>query len=268
MIRHHDCPLPGADLDTLRMPGHWLLARLGKRVLRPGGLELTQRMLEGLKIGSHDHVVEVAPGMGATASLTLATQPASYIAIDRDKAAVAQVQQLLRGPSQRCKEGQAHETGLADGEASVFYGEAMLTMQPDAMKRRIIAEAFRCLQSGGRYGIHEMTLVPDDVPDAIKQAIHKDLSDAIHVGARPLTVGEWRGLLEQEGFVIESVAKAPMHLLEARRFVQDEGVAGSVRFLWNLLRDPAALRRVREMREVFRRHMAHMGAIALVARKP
>ncbi|MNY61021.1 hypothetical protein D3C86_1976460 [compost metagenome] len=68
--------------------------------------------------------------------------------------------------------------------------------------------------------------------------------------------------------MIESFAQAPMHLLEARRFVQDEGVAGSVRFLWNLLRDPAALRRVREMREVFRRHMAHMGAIALVARKP
>ena len=29
-----------------KMPGHWLLARLGKRVLRPGGLELTQRLLE------------------------------------------------------------------------------------------------------------------------------------------------------------------------------------------------------------------------------
>jgi hypothetical protein len=28
------------------MPGHWLLARLGKQVLRPGGIELTQRVLE------------------------------------------------------------------------------------------------------------------------------------------------------------------------------------------------------------------------------
>jgi len=30
--------LPGSDLDVAKMPGHWLLARLGKRVLRPGGL--------------------------------------------------------------------------------------------------------------------------------------------------------------------------------------------------------------------------------------
>jgi hypothetical protein len=268
MISHHDCPLPGADLDTRRMPGHWLLARLGKRVLRPGGLELTQRMLAGLKIGTGDRVVEVAPGMGATAALTLSKQPASYVAIDRDEAAVAQVGRLLRGPSQRCVLGQAHETGLPDGAASVFYGEAMLTMQPDPMKRRIIAEAFRCLESGGRYGIHEMSLAPDNVADTLKQEIQRDLSATIHVGARPLTVGEWRALLEGEGFVVEAVAEAPMHLLEVGRFVRDEGPAGTLRFVWNLVRDREALSRVLQMREVFRRHMAHMGAIALVARKP
>lgn len=27
--------LPGEGLDASKMPGHWLLARLGKRVLRP-----------------------------------------------------------------------------------------------------------------------------------------------------------------------------------------------------------------------------------------
>ena len=29
--------LPGEGLKTEKMPGHWVLARLGKRVLRPGG---------------------------------------------------------------------------------------------------------------------------------------------------------------------------------------------------------------------------------------
>ncbi len=41
--------LPGEDLDASTMPGHWLLARLGKRVLRPGGLELTRHLVESLK---------------------------------------------------------------------------------------------------------------------------------------------------------------------------------------------------------------------------
>ena len=30
-------PIPGNELAVDRMPGHWLLARMGKRVLRPGG---------------------------------------------------------------------------------------------------------------------------------------------------------------------------------------------------------------------------------------
>ncbi|PRC44304.1 SAM-dependent methyltransferase, partial [Mycobacterium sp. ITM-2017-0098] len=40
-----DSPLPLAERSDADLPGHWLLARLGKRVLRPGGLELTTRLL-------------------------------------------------------------------------------------------------------------------------------------------------------------------------------------------------------------------------------
>jgi hypothetical protein len=64
--------LPGDHLDTAKMPGHWLLLRLGKRVLRPGGVELTLRMLDGLNIHPDDDVVEFGPGLGVTARLTLA----------------------------------------------------------------------------------------------------------------------------------------------------------------------------------------------------
>ena len=37
--------LPYADRRDEDMPGHWILAKLGKRVLRPGGLELTEHLL-------------------------------------------------------------------------------------------------------------------------------------------------------------------------------------------------------------------------------
>ena len=38
-------PLPQSDRDVEHLQGHWLLARIGKRVLRPGGKKLTGRML-------------------------------------------------------------------------------------------------------------------------------------------------------------------------------------------------------------------------------
>lgn len=55
---------PGEGQRFDRMQGHWLLARAGKRVLRPGGLTLTRRMLNALNISGHDRVIEFAPGPG------------------------------------------------------------------------------------------------------------------------------------------------------------------------------------------------------------
>src|SRR6185436_14901010 len=88
---------PGEELQAAKMPGHWLLARLGKRVLRPGGRQLTCRMIEALNIGTSDSVIEFAPGLGETARLTLSKKPASYTAVERDKDAAAMVQEILRG---------------------------------------------------------------------------------------------------------------------------------------------------------------------------
>jgi len=50
-----------------RMQGHWLLAKLGKRILRPGGRALTAKLLEQAKPSGDDDIVELGPGVGATA---------------------------------------------------------------------------------------------------------------------------------------------------------------------------------------------------------
>jgi ubiquinone/menaquinone biosynthesis C-methylase UbiE len=260
--------LTGERLDAKTMPGHWLLARLGKRVLRPGGIELTRHLLEALDIQSADAIVEFAPGLGVTARLVLKRQPASYMAIERDELAAANLRHLLSGPRQQCLVGLAENTKLPANEATVVYGEAMLTMQSLVQKQQIIREAFRLLQPGGRYGIHEMCFVPDTLDNTIKNEVEKALSQAIHVGARPMTVREWRALLEAEGFRVEHETTAPMHLLEPARLVNDEGILGATRFAWNVLRDKIARQRIAAMRKMFKKHQAHIAAVMLVALKP
>ena len=257
----------GEKLDTIKMPGHWLLARLGKRVLRPGGRELTRQMLNGLCIKSSDDVVEFAPGLGFTTQLTLNQKPASYTAVERDEAAANAVRRYLTGSHQTCLIGRAEATGLPDTTATVVYGEAMLTMQTPGKKQQIVQEAFRLMKPTGRYGIHELCLVPEDLDEDTKQEIQKALTDAIHVGARPLTVPEWRALLEAEGFIVHTQATAPMHLLEPKRLIQDEGFWGALRFGRNVLRDSEARHRVKIMRQVFRDYAENLAAIMLVAVK-
>jgi hypothetical protein len=267
MQDHVEATSPGEGLKTQRMPGHWVLARLGKRVLRPGGMQLTRKLLHALRIQRSDDVVEFAPGMGVTAKITLSLQPASFTAVERDEAAAKIVSSYLSGERQRCVVGSASDTGLPDNSASVVYGEAMLTMQTEQAKREIVQEAYRLLKTGGRYGIHEMCLVLETIDEDARRETEKNLTGVVHHGVRPLTIAEWKTLLQSEGFTVESVETAPMGLLEPGRLIRDEGFAGASRFVWNLLRDKQARQRVLEMRSVFRRNRKQIGAVAITAVK-
>ncbi|MCL3777993.1 methyltransferase domain-containing protein [Actinomyces sp. 186855] len=250
------------------MQGHWLLAVLGKRVLRPGGIALTRRMLDACALQPGQRLVELGPGVGRTAELLLATRPSSYRGVDPHPEGREQVAAVLDGhPEAAYVVADASRTGLPGASADLVVGEAMLTMQPDAHKREIVAEATRLLAPGGRYAIHELAL-RGDLTDSEVEATRKEISRAIRVGARPLTVAGWSRLLTEAGLVVEWSGTAPMHLLEPRRLVQDEGLIGAARFVVRMVRTPGARERVRSMRWLFRLRARALTAVALVARKP
>lgn len=255
------------SVELNKAPGHWVLARMGKRVLRPGGRELTEKLVSALKIRPEDDVVEFAPGLGFTANLVLRHNPHSYAGLERDEKAAAETRRILSGPSQRVQVGDVMQSGLEDGCASVVYGEAMLTMQSDIQKRRIVQEAVRLLKSGGRYGIHELCLKPDNISDELKKEIQHELAQAIRVNARPLTIEEWKALFQEAGLTVEVVHTNPMHLLKPARIIADEGIFRTLRIAFNILTNPSARKRVLQMRGVFNKYASHLGAIALVAVK-
>ncbi len=171
--------------DLERAPGHWLLARMGRRVLRPGGRELTEKLVAALNITAEDDVVEFAPGLGFTAGVVLQHRPRSYTGVERDETAAAETRRVLDGPLRRIIVADARHSGLDPECASVVYGEAMLTMQADAQKLLIVQEAARLLKAGGRYGIHELCLKPDNLAEDLKQEVQRELARVVRVNARP-----------------------------------------------------------------------------------
>jgi SAM-dependent methyltransferase len=247
-------------------PGHWLLARLGKRVLRPGGLGLTRRLLEHAAIPGAD-VVELAPGLGRTAAEITGRRPRSYVGVEKDEDAARLTRKVVE-PAGTVVTADAAATGLPGASADVVLGEAMLTMQSDSAKQVIVAEAVRLLRPGGRYAIHELGLHPDGLDPQVKDALRQELARTIKVNARPLTLAEWQALLEAAGLAVEWTGTAPMELLKVRRNLADEGLAGTARIVRNVLRDPDARRRVLSMRALFRRHRDALRGVALVARRP
>lgn len=253
------------DRDYKNMPGHWVLASLGKKVLRPGGLQMTRQMLADLNISEQDEVVEFAPGLGLTAQITLQKNPLQYIAIEQNDEAAKVVRSYLHGNNRKVLIANAEQVPLPDASATIIYSEAMLTMQTAAQKSRIIAEAKRLLKPGGKYGIHEMNLTPVDINEVIKKEIRQDLAKAIRVNASPLTEEEWQQLLIQHGFKIISVHTAPMHLLHLRRLIQDEGWKGVLKITVNIAINREARLRVLKMRQQFVKHATHLQGISIIA---
>lgn len=261
--------MPFTSFSVQKMPAHWLLARLGKRVLRPGGVETTKWLIEAAAIGGDDDVVELAPGIGATAERLIACNPKSYTAVERDaqaRAMTTRVLQAIASPNAKVLEGDADALPLEDASASLVFGEAMLTMQSDKKKQTIIGEARRILRSGGRYAIHELCISPENVDASLHEEIERDLSEHIHVGVHIGTAPLWRQRLTEHGFEVVAVATRPMRLLELDRLIDDEGIRGVLRMAVNAVRTPGAIRRLWSVRQTFRRHAAHLCAIAIVAR--
>lgn len=261
---HGDRSAPEAS----RMQGHWLLATLGKRVLRPGGMGLTRRLLEAAAPQAGSRIVEFGPGVGRTAELLLATGPATYRGVDPNPQGREQVNAVLHGhPQAEYVVADAASTGLPEGQADLVVGEAMLTMQSQEAKRAIVAEAARLLAPGGRYAIHELALRADR-DEAELEATRRHLSRIIKVGARPLPQEDWCTLLQDAGLEVVWTGTAPMRLLEPHRLIADEGLVGTLRFLRAVRRTPGARDRIRAMRQAFRAQSELLSAVGIVARKP
>ncbi|MBI2259421.1 MAG: class I SAM-dependent methyltransferase [Flavobacteriia bacterium] len=254
-------------LDYNKAPGHWVLAKLGKKVLRPGGKELTLKLINGLNINENDTIVEFAPGLGHTALKTIQKKPKKYIGIDADPQVVSLLSRKFKNPNCFIINAMASSTGLEEESVTKIYGEAMLTMHADHRKSEIIKEASRVLQKGGLYAIHEIGLIPENISVRIKDEITKDLAKAIRVNARPLTQSEWIDLLNKEGFKVKLIKTNSMYLLEPKRMLDDEGLFRTLMIAWNILINKSARKRVFEMFQVFKKYEKQMNSIMIIAEK-
>lgn len=245
----------------------WVLSNVGKKVLRPGGREMTMKLLDGLNINSSDQVVEFAPGIGFTAEQVLKRHPKSYTGIEINEEAGARLQQIIQGDNSKIIIEHAAKAGMENGSVDKVLGEAMLTMHVDNRKSEIIAEAARLLKKGGLYAIHELSLAKDNIRPEEKAAISKDLSNHSHVNTRPLTKSEWKAIVEKEGFRVIAVYESPMLLLEASRVIHDEGLLNMLSFAFKVMRKSKVRKKIFEMRKLFKKHRNDIRAIGIVAEK-
>jgi len=174
--------VPGTDRPAEKAAGHWLLAQLGKKVLRPGGRETTNWLLRRA-LGGQIDVVEFAPGLGITALEIVKRSPKTYTGVDLDPKAA----EIVRGrigdnPNYTVVNAGAQETGLPDSSYDVVVGEAMLTMQTDKHKLEIRREAARtrprAVSARRAFNIKSLAVGETEHPEISRMTIIVDADSA------------------------------------------------------------------------------------------
>lgn len=257
-----------SQVDFTKLKAHEVLSTVGKKVLRPGGKELTQKLIAALEINEQDDVVEIAPGMGYTARMCISCCPKTYTGIDCDCKTIHHLRGSIESEAINIHfiEGKGDQTTIENNTKDRVYGEAIMTMHADQAKKRFIRETHRILKPGGWYGIHELAL-KEGIPEEIREEMMKTLAQVMKVNAKPLTIKEWSNLLEEEGFSIQKVDTNRMLLLQFPRILFDEGIHGVSRMIYNILTHKGAAKRVLSMRRTFKRYEQYMQAVIIVAEK-
>lgn len=256
-----------ADVPPDKLAGHVFLARMGKKLLRPGGREATQRLFELAGLRPDERVCEIATNRAVTAIELAERFGVRVDGVDASPEflAIAQENIAARGLTNRIHvhPGKGQELPFEDGAFDAVIAEAVITMLPLEQKLATLREAARVLRPGGRLVFHELSWQTPSPRD-----LRRGLIQTIVHPAWPLTLDEWRELASQVGLRPEGLQTGSMSLMSLRGLLRDEGLAGVVGMAWNILHTPGAWARFKNMAGFFHSHRREFSYVVMKAVKP
>ncbi len=257
----------GAEVPIERMAGHVFLAKMGKRLLRPGGRKGTEQLYALADLRRDQRVCEIATNRAVSAVEMAERFGVCVDGVDASAEFLAQAEKNIADHHLESRI-QVHRTKgdalpFGDGTFDAVTAEAVITMLPPAQKLATLREAARVLRPGGRLVIHELAW-----PEESSKALRQELVKVIQHAAWPLTDAEWRSLADDAGLQVDAFRTGPMSLMSPSGLFYDEGVRGVAKIAWNVLRIPGAKSRFNEMALFFRRHQREFHYVVLKAIKP
>jgi predicted O-methyltransferase YrrM len=253
-------------LNFKTAPGHQVLATAGKQALRPGGYTATEQLFARANFQPGETVLELAASFGYSAIAMAQRYGVRVVGVEKNPDSVARAQANIAAAGLTAQvqviEGDIFHLERIPGQFDYVLAEAILTMQSEAGKAKILRGICDRLKSGGQFLSHELRV---EGPDA--DAICRDLSATIRVNAAPLSTEEWIATYQHVGLTIEDPQTGSMTLLNPRHIAQEEGIANLLTIGWNLLTRPVIRQHILSMRNTFVRYGQDLGYIILTARK-
>ena len=149
-----------SNLNLKTAPGHEVLAKAGKTVLRPGGLEATRQLLDWADFQPGETVLELAASFGKSAIGLARRYGVRVVGIERNPDSVRIARENIRqaGLEGQVEVREGNILNLADISETFDYvfAEAILTMQSASGKAKILEGIQKVLKPQGKFLSHEM----------------------------------------------------------------------------------------------------------------
>lgn len=249
-----------------RLDPYLLMAVLGKRYVHPGGRQATEQLLSWAQIDPSCEVLDIGCGVGTTAIEVARRTGARVVAADLSpimvehawrNVAAAGVEHLVR-----VEAADICNMPYADEAFDRVIAEAV-TMFVD--RSAAADELARVCREGGRVLATEFfwRAPPTDEARSI-------FLGEVCPGLQFDTEEDWVRLYNSSGLEEIQTSTGPFEMLTARGFLDDEGLAGAVRFGLRGLSRRVYLRRLRWLLPRMSRSVEYLGylAVAGVKRAP
>lgn len=244
-------------------PGHQILAAAGKKILRPGGREATEQLFQWANFQPGETVLELAASFGESAIAMAKRFGVHVVGIEKNPESVAIATKNIHAAGLEGQvtiiEGDIFRLDTISEQFDYVLAEAILTMQSQEAKLKILQGIRDRLKPKGKFLSHEL-LARNNEED-----IHQSLSQAIRVNATPLSQAGWCKVCEAALLEVQQDCTGEMGLLNPAQMLQDEGLIGTLRIVWNILTQAPIRERVQQMRRAFKKHEADLGYIVFWA---
>jgi SAM-dependent methyltransferase len=157
-------------------------------------------------------------------------------------------------------EGDIFQLDRITDKFDYVLAEAILTMQSDPGKAKILSIIRDRLKPSGKFLAHELLVRSNEAQ------VRKNLSQAIRVNANPLSLAEWEAACENAGLSLQQQQTGSMELLNLSQIVRDEGLLRTVKISWNILTNPNLRHRILQIRRSFKQHQNQLGYIIFWAK--
>ena len=149
-------------LNYATAPGHQVLAAAGKTILRPGGKAATEQLFAWANFQPGETVLELASSFGKS-TIEIATRfNVRVVGVEKNPDSVAKARENIKAAGLEDRvtiiEGDIFQLDKISEKFDYVLAEAILTMQSDVGKVKVLTGIKDHLKPGGNFLTHEILL--------------------------------------------------------------------------------------------------------------